>query len=90
MNLYYCVKVIHYCCGESGQNQRVRAGCYKTLPVRTLGHFLHLLRAALEQQRATASSYTTLGRSWTASMSNWFGAVTVKIPILGYAAQGAF
>ena len=52
--------------------------------------FLRLLQAALDQQRATASSCGTLGRSWMASMSSWFGAVVVKKPILGYAAQGVF
>jgi hypothetical protein len=33
---------------------------------------------------------TTKRRMWTASMSNWFGAVVVKKPILGYAEQAAF
>ena len=52
--------------------------------------FLRLLQAALEQQRATASSYSTLGRSWMASMRNWVGAVKVKNRIFGHATQGTF
>jgi IS5 family transposase len=52
--------------------------------------FLRLLQATLEQQRATASSYGTLGRSWMASASSWIGNAFVKKPNLGYAAQGAF
>lgn len=52
--------------------------------------FLRLFQAVLSKQRATRSSCGTLGRSWTASMSNWIAAVVVKKPILGYAAQGVF
>ena len=52
--------------------------------------FLRLLNAALEQQRATASSCATFGRSWMASLSNWIGNVVVKNSIFGQAVRSAF
>ena len=52
--------------------------------------FLRLWQAALSQRRAIGRSYSTLGRVWTASMSNWIGNRVVKKSIFGHAVQGAF
>ena len=52
--------------------------------------FLRLLQAALSKRQATGTSYTTLGRSWTARMSNWIGNGVVKKSIFGHVLQGAF
>ena len=52
--------------------------------------FLRLLQAALSKRQAVGTSYSTLGPSWTASLSHWLGNVVVKKPIFAQAAQGAF
>jgi IS5 family transposase len=52
--------------------------------------FLRLLQATLLQRPAVGRSYSTIGRSWMASMSNWIGCVMVKKQVLGHAVQGAF
>ena len=52
--------------------------------------FLRLLQAALSKRQAAGTSYSTLGCSWTASVSKWFGNVGVKKSIFGHAAQGVF
>ncbi len=52
--------------------------------------FLRLWQAALSQRRAIGRSYSTLGRVWMESLSNWSSSAVVKKTILGHAVQGAF
>ena len=52
--------------------------------------FLRLLQAALSRRQAVGTSYSTLGRSWAARMTNWIGNGVVKNPICGHALQGVF